>query len=565
MMAGTENENGAAVAPNNGNLLLDEGDLGRDELYELSLMVGIDPENAPSHSGALGDESPDDVAADHDGEGDDAEELVDRDVLAGRVYADGKTRTPIWANPLVKAGAVALIGGACMVVVGGVLSGFQSAGKRDLTPTARPEQAPEPPPDPAQLALERQRQEIGQLKTRNALGNQTQALQLHEARTNGEGGDPSAAELLALRNQMARAQAAQEGGAQPAPNAQAAAAVSPQAVQPTGPVTRPAPTYAPTTPRQLEPAPRPSASPPRQNVVNMAPPPAPEVLWASLAAMGSYGTGMGMEPAFTPGPQQPTPVESLPPASSALPQQPAAAGPIAQLVSDATPALLQIEEAVILGRTLKRVAPGTTAAATLVAPIYWAEDLSREQQSQRTAIALSQPLLADNGTVALDVGTVLVAEVSVLAGSGMVELSVTDVVTVENGVSKVTPVPLNHLLITGGSGNPLVARELRNGGEVRAAQMQLAALGALGNVGELLNRPLSQQTVIGEGASAVATEYAPVNIIAGLLAGAAQAVLPIEQQRVTQRISDYDSRTRIWFHDTADVSVFALNEFVFEP
>jgi len=255
----------------------------------------------------------------------------------------------------------------------------------------------------------------------------------------------------------------------------------------------------------------------------------------------------------------------LPPASSALPQQPAAAGPIEQLVSDATPALLQIEEAAILGRPLKRVAPGTTAAATLVAPIYWAEDLSREQQSQRTAIALSQPLLADNGTVALDVGTVLVAEVSVLAGSGMVELSVTDVVTVENGVSKVTPVPLNHLMITGGNGNPLIAQEMRNGGEVRAAEMQLAALGALGNVGELLNRPLSQQTIIGEGASAVATEYAPVNIIAGLLSGAAQAVLPIEQQRVTQRIADYDSRTRIWFHDTAEVSVFALNEFVFEP
>ncbi|MEA5448269.1 hypothetical protein VB780_06805 [Leptolyngbya sp. CCNP1308] len=565
MMTGTENGNGAAIAPNTVDLLLDEGDLDRDELYELSLLVGIDPENAPSNSGALGDESLDGVATDPDGEGDDEEELVDRDVLAGRVHADGKTRTPIWANPLVKAGSVALIGGLCMVVVGGVLSGFQSAGKRDLTPTARPEQAPEPPPDPTQLALERQRQEIGQLKTRNALGNQTQALQLHEARTNGEGNDPSAAELLALRNQMARAQAVQAEGAQPAPNAQTAAAVSPQAVQPTGSVTRPAPTYAPAAPRPA-PSPRPSASPPpRQPVVNMPPPPPPEVLWSSLAAMGSYGTGTGMEPAFTPGPQEPTPVESLPPASSALPQQPAADGPTAQLVSDATPASLQIEEAAILGRTLKRVAPGTTATATLVAPIYWAEDLSREQQSQRTAIALSQPLLADNGTVALDAGTVLVAEVSVLAGSGMVELSVTDVVTVENGVSKVTPVPLNHLLITGGNGNPLIAKEMRNGGEVRAAQMQLAALGALGHVGELLNRPLSQQTIIGEGASAVATEYAPVNIIAGLLSGAAQAVLPIEQQRVTQRIDDYDSRTRIWFHDTAEVSVFALNEFVFEP
>ncbi|MGB3310543.1 MAG: hypothetical protein WBG32_07740 [Nodosilinea sp.] len=561
MTTGTENGNGAAIAPNTVDLLLDEGDLDRDELYELSLLVGIDPENAPSHPGALDDESG--AATDPDGEEGDGEESIDRDVLAGRVHANGKTRTPIWANPLVKAGAVALIGGLCMAVVGGVLSGFQSAGKRDLTPTARPEQAPEPPPDPTQLALERQRQEIGQLKTRNALGNQTQALQLHEARTNGEGNDPSAAELLALRNQMARAQAVQAEGAQPAPNAQTAAAVSPQAVQPTGPVTRPAPTYAPAAPRPA-PSPRPTASsPPRQPVVNRPPPPAPEVLWASLAAMGSYGTGTGMEPAFTPGPQEPTPIASAPLAD--LPQQPAADGPTAQLVSNPSPASLQVEEAAILGRTLKRVAPGTTAAATLVAPIYWAEDLSREQQSQRTAIALSQPLLADNGTVALDAGTVLVAEVSVLAGSGMVELSVTDVVTVENGVSKVTPVPLNHLLITGGNSNPLVAQEMRNGGEVRAAQMQLAALGALGHVGELLNRPLSQQTIIGEGASAVATEYAPVNIIAGLLSGAAQAVLPIEQQRVTQRIDDYDSRNRIWFHDTAEVSVFALNEFVFEP
>ncbi|MGB5971858.1 MAG: hypothetical protein WBG38_00995, partial [Nodosilinea sp.] len=310
MTTGTENGNGAAIAPNTVDLLLDEGDLDRDELYELSLLVGIDPENAPSNSGALGDESLDGVATDPDGEGDDEEELVDRDVLAGRVHADGKTRTPIWANPLVKAGSVALIGGLCMAVVGGVLSGFQSAGKRDLTPTARPEQAPEPPADPTQLALERQRQEIGQLKTRNALGNQTQALQLHEARTNGEGNDPSAAELLALRNQMARAQAVQAEGAQPT------VAVSPQAVQPTGPVTRPAPTYSPQAPRQVEPAPRPSASPPRQNVVNRPPPPAPEVLWASLAAMGSYGTGMGMEPAFTPGPQEPTSVESSPPASS---------------------------------------------------------------------------------------------------------------------------------------------------------------------------------------------------------------------------------------------------------
>ncbi len=70
MTTGTENGNGAAIAPNTVDLLLDEGDLDCDELYELSLLVGIDPENAPSHPGALGDESG--AATDPDGDSDDA-------------------------------------------------------------------------------------------------------------------------------------------------------------------------------------------------------------------------------------------------------------------------------------------------------------------------------------------------------------------------------------------------------------------------------------------------------------------------------------------------------------
>jgi hypothetical protein len=223
------------------------------------------------------------------------------------------------------------------------------------------------------------------------------------------------------------------------------------------------------------------------------------------------------------------------------------------------------EEAAILGNTLITVQPGTYAAARLVTPIYWAQDLANEQQSQRTALELTEPLIGSQGEVALEAGTSLVAEVNVIAGSGLLQLYVTDVVVTEDGQQQVMSIPPQSLVIAGNEGQPLIAREIQNTGEIRAAEIQLALLGALGNVGELLNRPESESTAVGLTGSASSTTYGAPNILAGLLEGAADAVLPIEQDRVTNRIDDYDNQPRIWYHGSdTPVMLFIAEEFTFQ-
>ena len=80
-----------------------------------------------------------------------------------------------------------------------------------------------------------------------------------------------------------------------------------------------------------------------------------------------------------------------------------------------------------------------------------------------------------------------------------------------------------------------------------------------------LNRPESSTTIVGGDTSISTVENGPVNILAGLAEGAMDAVLPIEQAMVLDRISDLSDRPRIWFHGAdADVTVFDIDEFTFQ-
>ncbi|MEO1299145.1 MAG: hypothetical protein AAFW75_25880, partial [Cyanobacteria bacterium J06636_16] len=349
------------------------------------------------------------------------------------------------------------------------------------------------------------------------------------------------------------------------------------------PTPRPVPT--PTPPPAVTSPPQPVASPPPTEAVD------PQEQWDTLVALGSYGQGsyVAEVPAAAEVPtaaeEVVTEVPSDVPAVSATPvpevgpaaeipslgtQEQPVPSPEAEVLELAEEPLKQDdstyaqEEAALLGHTLKTVQSGTFAAARLVTPIYWAQDLANEQQSQRTALELIEPLHADDGSIALAEGTLLVAEVMVIADSGLLELSVTDVVTLDNGVQRTMQLPHQNMVIAGSDGNPLIARAIESDGGIRMAEMQLAALGALGNVGELLNRPDSSTTVIGGDTSISTVENGSVNVLAGLLQGAVDAVLPIEQARIENRIEDINDRPRIWFHDAdAEVLVFVADEFTF--
>lgn len=474
---------------------------------------------------------------------------------------DGKTKTPLWSNPLIKLAFVALVAGGCLTVVGLVVNTIQTAGRRDLaTPPTAQRVEEEPLEDPMQSALRSQGEQIGDLKTQNALGNQQLAMEIQAE----EGSEVSAAELLALRNQLEQRRQLQE--AAPANGSPQTRVTSSQSVTPRSapaPASRPAPRPA----LRSIPAP-PPASLPRPASVEQIP---PQEQLAMLSRYGSYGSGSALpantiaaapiaSPAAIATPQVET-TEAVPAFSDGAPETGVAVSGLAPKQADTTYAE---EAAAILGHTLVTVQSGTYAQAVLETPIYWAQDLANEQQSQRTALKLSEPLYGSRGEVALEVGTLLVAEVNVIAGSGLLQLHVTDVVITKDGRQQVMSIPNQNLVIAGSEGQPLVAREIQNTGEIRAAQIQLAALGALGNVGALLNRPDSQTTAIGIGSSVSTVENGAVNILAGLLEGAADAVLPSEQDRVENRIDDYENQPRIWFHGSdAPVTLFVAEEFTF--
>ncbi|MEM1308002.1 MAG: TrbI/VirB10 family protein [Cyanobacteria bacterium P01_D01_bin.115] len=528
---------------------------------EMAGWMGLDKSDSEPGSDATASSSDDPVT--DDGE---VEEVNSR-----HVDEDGKTKTPLWAHPVAKLAFVAVVAGSCLATVGLVVNTIQSAGRRDLAapPTARRVEE-EPPEDPMATALQNQGEEIGALKTQNALGNQQLAMDIQEE----EGSEVSAAELLALRNQLEQRRQLQE--AAQIDGKPSATVTNPPSVTP-----RPAPTSAP---RAVPPSPPPSriaTSPPRS--VAAAPRPAPVERLSpqeqlAMLSYGSYGSGSAL-PANT--------IAAAPIVSSVTPPSPTAAPQVETIeavpaFSDGAPETLVVpgfdeatpkqadttyaeEAAAILGHALVTVQSGTYAQAVLETPIYWAQDLANEQQSQRTALKLSEPLYGSRGEVALEAGTLLVAEVNVIAGSGLLQLHVTDVVITQDGQQQVMSIPHQNLVITGNEGQPLVAREIQNTGEIRAAEMQLAALGALGNVGELLNRPNSSTTVIGGDTSISTVENGAVNLLAGLLEGAADAVLPIEQARVENRIDDYESQPRIWHHDSHEpVMLFVAEEFTFQ-
>ncbi|NEQ48216.1 MAG: TrbI/VirB10 family protein [Leptolyngbya sp. SIOISBB] len=554
--------NGREPVPN--MQLLDPSDMGaalRSErgtsTEEMASWMGIEGESEASVSTPVLDAENGEAAPSDDEDGD------------LQVDDQGKTKTPLWANPLVKLIFVGGVAGSCLLIVGLVVQSIQNAGSRDLlgSSTVTPVEVEEPE-DPMQSALRQQEQQIGSLKTQNALGTQQLAMQLQDEAGQGGTSEVSAADLLALRNQLQRRQEQQ---------AQATNQTNqPNQTQPTitnRPVPRPTTVASPRPPTVATPVAPTSVA---RSLPPAPPPLSPQEQLTNLTGYGSYGSGSALPantiaavPIAAPGNigEIASPQAEMPPAVPSFSDAGVASAPIPafQAGPKQVDNTYAAEEAAILGNSLITVQAGTYAQATLETPIYWAQDLANEQQSQRTALRLSEPLYGSRGEVALEAGTLLVAEVNVIAGSGLLQMYVTDVVVTQDGQQQVMSIPHQNLVIAGREGQPLIAREIQNTGEIRAAELQLAALGALGNVGELLNRPDSSTTIIGGDTSVSTVENGAVNILAGLLAGAADAVLPIEQARVEGRIDDYENQPRIWYHGSdAPVMLFVADEFIFQ-
>ena len=196
-------------------------------------------------------------------------------------------------------------------------------------------------------------------------------------------------------------------------------------------------------------------------------------------------------------------------------------------------------------------------------PIIWAQDLKAEEQPQKFNIELGEPLYALDGSVALPSGTRLVASVGSVSESGLLALSIENaIITTERG-QKIIEVPLGAIQVSSDGGKPLIAQNYRSGqGALLGHDVETGILGALSEVGSLLNRPSSQSTTTTPYLSSTSVSNGDTNVFGGILEGGFGAVQNSLSQRQQSQIQSILSRPQLWYIKAGkSVQVFVNSSF----
>lgn len=462
-----------------------------DELAELAAMTGYKPESNRAARTATKSEP-----TQQDGE--ESPLLDDEDLDEER---ETKTKTPLWSNPMAKSGVVSLLMAFAIGSVGLFVWSLNGNWNKNLNNPKPLANAPE-----ATSKVDLEQAEIGRLKTVTALGSQAQVLKQ--------------APRMGTRQMIPV-----KSGANPKTTPIRSTPVRQFTSVPPAPVySAPFRTFSPPAPVSVQ----------SNNIGAIAASSTPQInpqeAWNKALALGSFGMESGTTSVWNETPEPPL------------------ERPTTQLATDTR---YEADAAALLSGEPRRVVaivPGTTATATLVTPIVWAQDLKPEQQPQRFGLQLTQPIYAADGLVALPAGTQMVAKVDAVSESGMVQLSVVAAVaptTKGNQVIELTP---GTIQIVGEAGKPLIAeRQNPERGRLAGKDITVALLGALGQVGGLLNRPGNQTTTTSPYLSTTSISNGQTNVLGGLLEGGFGKLADRVAQRQQQEIDQILKRPNLWY------------------
>ena len=261
--------------------------------------------------------------------------------------------------------------------------------------------------------------------------------------------------------------------------------------QPTQPQPRPQPRVA----RTAAPRPRPQPAP-RPQPVRVEPKPKvdPQQRWAQLS---NFGQGVPMASSQLAKNQTPatktTFVNNVATKSSIAvnASNPSSPGSLGILNRQ------RIETNV---RDKHQIAYGTTVTAEVSIPLLWDESVSSSQQpNKRFALVLTEDLIASNSRVALEKGSVVVAESnSVNPGNRLVNANAVAIVyTDKQGRIQQRSLPPQKLTILGRQQQPLIAKgHFDRGGNYAKTDLLVSSLSGLGKVGEVFTQPNTTSSVV---------------------------------------------------------------------
>ncbi|MBE9113166.1 TrbI/VirB10 family protein [Nodosilinea sp. LEGE 07298] len=433
-----------------------------------------------------------------------AEPLLDAEDLGGQTLTAHKPKLSLAANPFTKLGVVAA--GTGLVI--GVLAVFTSGVMKNDSSPAEEVQAdfPEPMVEETELSATDDR---GQLLTDLAMGRQQ-------------------AELEALANE--------EPTAQPeAPTARETSDFSPAPPPPSRP---PQPVAARPTPAPLPPRPAPvsptvSARPVVSQPVSQ-PVVDPTERWLALSHLGSYGQGspLAQEPSAPLVTAAPTPVlASVAQGSTPSPSRD---------INHAEEAAILQGQPVALPPTSPLLLTGTQASAVLETPLIWAA----ETDSPQFVVQLTEPLLAADGEIGLPADTSLVVQVTSVADSGLVQLTVVSFIQAGQEI----PLSAGAIQLRGVEGTPLIAQKYDDPGmDIARMDATMAAMAGLSRAAGLVNRPKTSSVITSAGGSAITQDTGEPNLLAGILEGAFEQLSGQMESRNQAALDEILNRPVVWY------------------
>jgi hypothetical protein len=236
---------------------------------------------------------------------------------------------------------------------------------------------------------------------------------------------------------------------------------------------------------------------------------------------------------------------------------------------------LHAEEAAIIGHeeTQQLLRVGASGSGKLVTPLIWARHSSNNTDQKSTTqnkrekfiVQLTESLTTEGGFITLPKGSQLIAQVTDIQKSGLVQLEATQVLI--DGKEYIFP--SGAIAIRGNSGQPLMASPWGNkGGEIAQRDAETFAVGSLAKVGKVLNQPKEEQISTSSGFGATtsfsSTRRGSSNILGAVLEGGFEPLTQQILQRNQQALQEIQQREEVWYVKAGtDVQVFVNQTFQF--
>jgi len=202
---------------------------------------------------------------------------------------------------------------------------------------------------------------------------------------------------------------------------------------------------------------------------------------------------------------------------------------------------------------IKPVAAGNSIKAVLATAIFGETMMSNSGDPNQEGknvfvVRLQEPLKTVDGAIALPENTELLAEIRSLSEQGLLQLTVKKVILLINNNPTEITLPQNAITVRAIEGKPLIASQFPNQeSSITSMDAGLFILGGLGKAAELFNRTESQVVTTTQAGSIVSNNNPQRNILAGVMEGGMNSVVPQIAQRNQQAIAQMMQRTNIWF------------------